>query len=91
MDEDERERSADHEEQDLGSRRTMRKHDLRGPGEQERVEHEMTHLSFCCWCRHWIKGRGREGHCPRAAEEERHVTQRRLEHMFTGDEKDGKC
>ena len=42
-----------HEEQvkcdeleEFGDRKTVRKHDLRQPSEQERFEHELTHLPF---------------------------------------------
>ena len=38
----------------------MRKHHLRQPSEQERVEHEMKHLPFRSWGTQCIEGRGRE-------------------------------
>ena len=40
--------------------RVVRKHDPRQPGQQEKEEHEMTHLPFRSWCRHCVMGRGRE-------------------------------
>ena len=46
------------EEEELGERKTTRKHDLQQPSEQEGIEHEMTHLPSRSWCRHCIKGKG---------------------------------
>ena len=46
------------EKEELGERNTTRKHCLRQPREQERIEHEMTHLPFRSWCRQCIKGKG---------------------------------
>ena len=39
------------EEEEFGERKTTRKNDLGRPSEQERLEHEMTHLPFRSWCR----------------------------------------
>ena len=61
------------EEDEVGERKTTRKHDPRQPCEQERIEHEMTHLPFRSWCRHCIKRRGREEDCRKAAEDERQI------------------
>ena len=63
----------DVEEEELGARNTTRKHCLRQPSEQERIEHEMTHLPFRSWSRQCIKGRRREEDCRKANEEERQV------------------
>jgi hypothetical protein len=43
-----------------GSRRTQKMMDPRKPSPEEVAEHEMTHLPYRNWCRHCIKGRGRE-------------------------------
>ena len=77
------------EEEELGARNTTRKHCLRQPSEQERFEHEMTHLPFRNWCRQCIKGREREEDCRKAIEEERQVPEIRLDYMYMGDEKEG--
>ena len=78
------------EEEKLGEGETTRKHDPRHPSEQERIEHEMTHLLFRGWCRHCIQGRSREEDCRRASEEERQVPDIQLYYvfMFMGDEKE---
>ena len=53
--------TAEAPEEEFGSRKTVRKHNPCQPSEQERIEHEMTHLFFQSWCEHCIKGRGRGG------------------------------
>ena len=82
MREQEDERHFD-EQEELGSRNVVRKHDPRLPSEREREEHEMTHLPFRSWCRHCII-------CRRTMEEERQVLEVHLEYIFMGDEKEGK-
>ena len=57
------------EEDEVGERKTTRKLNPRQPSEQERHEHEMTHLPFRSRCRHCTNGRGREENCRTAAEE----------------------
>ena len=81
---DEREGLDDREaqEEEFGSRNTVRKHDPCQPSEPERIEHEMTHLPFRSWCGHCIKGRGREEDCRKATEEERRVPKVHLDYMF---------
>ena len=53
VDDDENEetqgREAQDEQEEFGSRKVVRKHDPRQPSEQEREEHEMTHLPFRSW------------------------------------------
>ena len=73
-----------------GTERLLRKHDPRQPSQQEKEEHEMTHLPFRCWCRQCITGRGREEDCRKSMEEERQVPEVHLDYMFMGDEKEGK-
>ena len=47
----------------------------------------MMHLPFRHWCRHCIKGRGRED-CRKSINEARQVPEIHLEYMFMGDEKE---
>ena len=36
---------------------------VKGPSRREREEHEETHCTYRSWCKHCVKGRGREdGH-----------------------------
>ena len=72
------ERRKQEEEEEFGEWKTTRRHDPRQPSEQERIEHEMTHLPFRIWCRHCIKGKWREGDCRDATQEERQVPEIRL-------------
>ena len=62
--EESQEQNQDKEEEFVEGK-TTRKHDLCQLNEQERIEHEMTHLPFRSWCRHCITGRGREEDCRR--------------------------
>ena len=76
--------------EEFGNRRVVREHDPRQPSQQEKEEHQMTHLPFRSWCRHCIMGRGREEDCRKSMEEERQVPEVHLDYMFMGDEKEGK-
>ena len=44
-------REAHDEQEEFGSGKVVRKHVFRQPSEQEREEHERTHLPFRSWCR----------------------------------------
>ena len=59
--------------EEFGNRHVVRKHDPRQPSQQEKEEHEMTHLPFRSWCRHCIMVRGREEDCRKSMEEERQI------------------
>ena len=76
--------------EEFGNRKIVRKHDPRQPSQQEKEEHEMTHLPFRSWCRHCIMVRGREEDCRKSMEEERQVPEVHLDYMFMGGEKEGK-
>ena len=76
--------------EEFGNRKVVRKHDPRQPSQQEKEEHEMTHLPFRSWCRHCIMERGRDEDCRKSMEEERQVPEVHLDYMFMGDEKEGK-
>ena len=87
MDEDQRKQE---EEEEFGKKKTTRMHDSRQPREQERIEHEMTHLPFRSLCRPCIKRRGREENWRKSIVDERHVPKIHLGYMCMGDEKEGK-
>ena len=46
---------------------------VRQLSEQGRIEHEKNHLPLRSWCRHCVKGRGREEDGRQSIEEERQV------------------
>ena len=48
------------EETDLGSRPIVKMKDPKLPGEAEIREHQLTHLPFRSWCRHCVRGRGKD-------------------------------
>jgi hypothetical protein len=52
-------------EGESGSRKAVRKHDPKMPSREERLEHGITHLPFRSWCKHCVKGRGKEEPCKR--------------------------
>ena len=50
-------------------RKTEKKQDPREPREEEKLEHEKTHLPFRSWCRHCVMGT-RKGRSVQRREEE---------------------
>ena len=66
------EQEADEEVESRMRRKTW-KHDPQQPGEQERIEHEMTQVPFQIQCRHCVRCRGLEEYCRRPSAEELHV------------------
>ena len=46
--------------EEFGSRRTALMTEARKPRKEEVIEHEKTHLPFRSWCRHCVRGRGKE-------------------------------
>ena len=55
--------SEEPEEEEAGLRRPKKVLDPREPSAEERKEHELTHLPFRSWCRHCVRGRGKEEPC----------------------------
>ena len=45
---------------EAGDRKTKRLQDPQMPSKLEVEEHELTHLPFINWCRHCVRGRGKE-------------------------------
>ena len=43
-----------------GSRKTKKMNDPKQPSKEEFEEHAKTHLPFRSWCRHCVRGRGKE-------------------------------
>ena len=74
---------------ECGRRRPQKKQDPREPKDEERKEHELTHLPFRSWCRHCVRGRGKEEAC-RKVEREPEVAEIHLDFMFMGEEEGGK-
>ena len=74
----------------MGSRKTLKKGNPRQPTEEERREHEMTHIPFRNWCRHCVRGRGKEEDHRNMGEEERTIPQVNMDFMFMGEENSSK-
>ena len=77
------------EKEEFGVRKAERKLDPRELGEEERLEHEKTYLPFRSWCKHCVKGRGKEEAC-REGEKSYDAAEVHMGFMFMGDEGNGK-
>jgi hypothetical protein len=75
-----------------GERKTAKMGEPREPTAEERSEHEMTHLPYRSWCRHCVRGRGKEAaHC-RQAQAEGELHELHFDFAFMGEEDEpGKC
>ena len=93
-DEDENENNEEMEEDEglgeLGKRQVVKRHDPSKPTNEERREHEFTHVPFRSWCRHCVRGRGKEEACKKVEDSERQVPQVSVDYMFMGEEISGK-
>ena len=58
--EDEAGEDRDEEEEEAGMRKCVRMQDPKLPSKTEVEEHNITHLPFRSWCRHCVRGRGKE-------------------------------
>ena len=76
---------ADAEEEEYGIRKTIKRQDPREPNKEEKEEHEKTHIPFRSWCRHCVRGRGKEEAC-RDAKRGHEVAEVHMDFMFMGDE-----
>ena len=79
---------ADEEEPDKGMRMTAQMNDPKDPSEQERREHEMSHLPFRSWCRHCVRGRGKEAAHKKQSDHEGSLPEVHFDFAFMGDEAD---
>ena len=61
---------------------------VKGPSKREREEHEETHCTYRSWCKHCVKGRGREdGHQRKTTADERpEVPTIAMDYCFMGKE-----
>ena len=73
------------EDEESGTRKTVKIQDPVMPTKAEREEHEKTHLPFRSWCRHCVRGRGKE--MPhRSSSEETVGPEMSFDFFFLGDE-----
>ena len=83
--EDEEETEEDEKDEEYGVRKTVKKLDPKEPSKEEREEHEKTHMPFRNWCRHCVRGRGKEEAC-REGKRGHDMAELHLDFMFMGDE-----
>ena len=76
------------EEADRGMRKPARMQDPKKPTEEDRAEHNVTHLPFRNWCRHCIAGRGKEAAHRRRAQGSGDLPEIHFDFAFMGDEAD---
>jgi len=51
------------EEEESGERKPRKVQDPKEPTAEERRMHDLTHMPFRSWCRHCVRGRGKEEPC----------------------------
>ena len=73
------------EELEDGARRTVKMQDPKLPSVEEIREHSITHLPYRSWCRHCVRGRGREMN-HKAAEEKQGMHEIHMDLCFPGEE-----
>ena len=77
------------DEEECGERAVAKVQDPAEPSAEERRAHSMTHLPFRSWCRHCVRGRGKEEPC-RKIEDAQVGPEVHLDFMFRGEETGGK-
>ena len=73
------------EEEEFGKRIPQKKMDPKEPTPAERREHELTHIPFRSWCRHCVRGRGKEEDC-RKTDRAPEIPEIHIDFMFMGEE-----
>ena len=83
----EQQKEVDDEECDKGERKPKKMNDPKQPSDEERREHEMTHLPYRNWCKQCVKGRGKEAAHTRK-DEHGELHEVHFDYAFMGDEND---
>ena len=73
------------EDEEYAVRKTVKKLNPRELRGEEEEEHEETHLPFRSWCRHCVRGRGKEEAC-RDAKSDQEVAEVHLDFSFMEDD-----
>jgi hypothetical protein len=73
------------DEGETGQRTTKKLGDPVKPKDDEVKEHEFTHLPYRSWCRHCVRGRGKEM-AHKKVKEHGELLEFHLDFMFPGDE-----
>ena len=73
------------EEVELGERKVVKMADPKKPSNEAIVEHDMTHLPYRNWCKHCVRGRGKEM-AHKKTEEMPEMTEVHIDFAFMGEE-----
>ena len=76
---------SDDEEMELGERKVVKMSDPKKPNKEEIAEHEMTHLPYRNWCKHCVRGRGKEM-AHRKTEDKPDMAEVHIDFAFMGEE-----
>ena len=76
------------EEGEAGKRSVLKMMDPKRPSRAEVEEHELTHLPYRSWCKHCVKGRGKESPHRKTDEQENSMPEVHWDYMFLGEEND---
>jgi hypothetical protein len=91
VDEEVVEAEGEEEEEGESGKREVQKMNSPGKPSAEEVEHHnLTHLPFRNWCRHCIRGRGKEASHKVVQDEGGEVPELHLDYCFPGEEETGK-
>jgi hypothetical protein len=74
------------EELQQGERKAAKLNDPREPTSAERASHEMAHLPFRSWCRHCVRGRGKNAAHYKQAQGEGELHELHFDFAFMGEE-----
>ena len=73
--------------QDAESAKNKSVPNVKGPSRKEREEHDETHCTYRSWCKHCVKGRGREDvHNRKTQDEKPEVPTIAMDYCFMGKE-----
>ena len=73
------------DDQDAESAKNKSVPNVKGPSRKEREDHEETHCTYRSWCKHCVKGRGREDvHNRKTQDEKLEVPTIAMDYCFMG-------
>ena len=72
------------DKEEAGKRKTIRVATPYKPSEAEVEDHDLTHLPYRSWCKHCIRGRGKETSHQQQSQEDRSVPEFHMDFCFPG-------
>jgi hypothetical protein len=84
--EDEEDKDADQDVEDFEEAKVRAKIAPKAPTKQERLDHDATHLPYRSWCKHCVRGRGRNTphRAAKDEKEENQVCKVSMDYFFLG-------